>query len=486
MKLSMWMIANRLSSLDLELEIDENAPASLNSARRAYATNCVHVYQSGDCVVCNGEGNIIRIRNMDETQAFEIVQGVFDYYEDWLDRVVDAIRAKDYQRLVDQTWQTFHNPIVLLDANNKVLGISRRYDPSEMDPEWDYLCKYGYSSLNSVQKMRYDYGNIDFTHPGLQVYQFSSSQRMQYGGVSYCLYCNEIICGRINLLAKERPLNAGDYQLLQVIAGVLEPMLGQSYYERFLHSSNVFYNVLFSKPYDEASLDMQLRYQQWDKNDTYQLALLCLQEDSGQDTHAAMNIMLHTLSQQLPSCVTLRKKPYILLLSNREFSEDPGFLQFQQAIAANNPVQIGFSLPCRGIAGTNYLFGQARAAIRYGNLFAPSQRIYRFFDYAIEYILTSSSFADCLHACCPSVREIWEMRRDNNQEMFDTLKCYLDNERSVTKTSAVLFTHRNTILYRIKKIQELLNEDLDNPYIRDYIRLSIRILELYEKTSRAQ
>ena len=164
MKLSMWMIANRLSSLDLELEIDENAPASLNSARRAYATNCVHVYQSGDCVVCNGEGNIIRIRNMDETQAFEIVQGVFDYYEDWLDRVVDAIRAKDYQRLVDQAWQAFHNPIVLLDANNKVLGISRRYDPSEMDPEWDYLCKYGYSSLNSVQKMRYDYGNIDFTH----------------------------------------------------------------------------------------------------------------------------------------------------------------------------------------------------------------------------------------------------------------------------------------------------------------------------------
>lgn len=122
MKLSMWMIANRLSSLDLELEIDENAPASLNSARRAYATNCVHVYQSGDCVVCNGEGNIIRIRNMDETQAFEIVQGVFDYYEDWLDRVVDAIRAKDYQRLVDQAWQAFHNPIVLLDANKQGSG----------------------------------------------------------------------------------------------------------------------------------------------------------------------------------------------------------------------------------------------------------------------------------------------------------------------------------------------------------------------------
>ncbi len=486
MKLSMWMIANRLSSLDLELEIDENAPATLNSARRAYATNCVHVYQSGDCVVCNGEGNIIRIRNITETQAFEIIQSVFDYYQDWLDRIVAFIRAKDYQALVDLAWQVFQNPLILLDGNNKLLGISKKYAPAEMDQEWNYLCNYGYSSLNSVQKMRYDYKSIDFMHPGLQIYQFSGSQQMKFDGVSYCMYCNEIICGRINLLAKDRPLNAGDYQLLQVIAGILEPMLGQSYYERFLHNSNVFYNVLFSKPYDEASLEMQLNYQQWSKTDTYQLALLHLPEESGLPGHSAMNIMLHTLSQQLPYCVTLRKKPYILILSNQEFAKDPGFLQFQQAIADNNPVEIGFSLPCRGIAGTNYLFGQARAAINYGKIFSPTSRIHRFFDYAIEYMLTSSSFADCLHACCPSVRELWEMKKENNQEMFDTLKSYLDNERSVTKTSAALFTHRNTILYRIKKIQELLEEDLDSPYVRGYIRLSIRILELYEKTSGAQ
>ena len=124
MKLSMWMIANRLSSLDLELEIDENAPATLNSARRAYATNCVHVYQSGDCVVCNGEGNIIRIRNITETQAFEIIQSVFDYYQDWLDRIVAFIRAKDYQALVDLAWQVFQNPLILLDGKRFPVGIT--------------------------------------------------------------------------------------------------------------------------------------------------------------------------------------------------------------------------------------------------------------------------------------------------------------------------------------------------------------------------
>ena len=51
MKLSMWMIANQISELDIKLEIREEAQAVLNSARLAYATNCVHIYREQDYVV---------------------------------------------------------------------------------------------------------------------------------------------------------------------------------------------------------------------------------------------------------------------------------------------------------------------------------------------------------------------------------------------------------------------------------------------------
>ena len=97
LKLSMWMIANRLSSLDLELNIRDNAPPTLKSARRAYATNCVHVFQSGNDVVCNGEGDFIRVKDMNITEAFEIVQCVFDFYEDWYSGIVSMIRIKNFQ-----------------------------------------------------------------------------------------------------------------------------------------------------------------------------------------------------------------------------------------------------------------------------------------------------------------------------------------------------------------------------------------------------
>ena len=55
MKLSMWMIANRLpEELEKTCKISENDRPVLRSARLVYATDCVYVHVDGDDVVYNG------------------------------------------------------------------------------------------------------------------------------------------------------------------------------------------------------------------------------------------------------------------------------------------------------------------------------------------------------------------------------------------------------------------------------------------------
>src|SRR3712207_4251036 len=100
MKLSMWMIANRLSPLlDIKTYISSNAQPVLNSARLAYATNCVHVYPDGDHVVYAGEGDRILVYNLSVVEAFEILQGVFDYYQDWETLIQQDIKSMDFPSL---------------------------------------------------------------------------------------------------------------------------------------------------------------------------------------------------------------------------------------------------------------------------------------------------------------------------------------------------------------------------------------------------
>lgn len=482
MKLSMWMIANRLHSLDMKLNIRDDAPVILNSARRVYATNCVHVYAEDDDVICNGEGDSIRFEHTDLTLGFEIVASVFDYFQDWMDRLIRLSREHDYQGVVDLAYEVFKNPIVLLDGNNRVLGITREYGPDALDEEWAYLSNYGYSSLNAVQQMRYDYNNFDYWYHGSKSFTFSGSNLLNYDGLTYCMYCNDSICGRINVLSKDRTLNTGDSQLLDQIAMILEPVLGQTYYESVMNHTNVFHNIIFGLPYDKRELDKQLVYQQWDADSKYYLTVIeVLDVANHPATDANVEQLLQVLARQATNCVVLKKDACILLLGTSNLVLDVSMTPVFNTLTARNPIRIAFSLPVQGIENSGTLYEQCTYALRQGKKQHLEGKYYDFFDYAMDYILESGSLLSSVRACMPAVLDLWNKHQKNGDELFHTLKCYLENERSISKTSEALFTHRNTVLYRIRKIQTILEHDLNDAYTREYCFLSIKVIELYNR-----
>lgn len=411
MKLSMWMIANRLSSLDIELDIREDAPVILNSARRAYATNCVWVYAEKDYIVCNGEGDIIRFYNIDITQTFEIIQSVFDYFEDWSHQIHLASDEQDYQKVIELAWQVFHNPLILFDDNSKVLGITKNYKPEELDAEWAYICRYGYSSLRAVQCIRYQHSNIPFHRHGLQFYTLQGSPIFQYSGYFYGLKFNHIDCGHLNLLAYERPLNPGDHQLLEYIGKMLEPSLGQSLIQDNSSANNVFLNLLFGKLYDEKVLQTQLNYLKWRPEDSYQLALAeVFTQDTQVQQQNDLDLLVQTIRQWAVHCIVTKRDSYILILSNRNLEENRNILELFRGLTQKNPIKIGFSLPSQDLEHIDYLYRQAQAAITYGSLHQPEAKIYSFFDYALDFMVDTTSLYDSVRSCLPGVVSLWNQR----------------------------------------------------------------------------
>lgn len=481
MKLSMWMIANRLSSFDMDVAIKDDAQVCLYSARLAHATNCIYIHKGKDGVVCEHEGSKITLYNMDVTQAFEIIQSVFDFYEDWSERVNDSINRKDFQAVIDYSYTIFQNPMILLDGNCKLLGMSSNYAASDMDSEWQYVAKYGYSSLRAVQTIKHACCNIDFEKHGKQMFAFKGDSHLALSGISYCLYYNDAMCGRLNVFEKDRPLNQGDFQVIEKIAQRLEPVLGLSYTGGLGANNNTFYSLLFNKPFSKSDLDLQMEYCEWQIEDCYQLAALELSDYYYENNNRALTLLIQLLQSTINDCVIVRHRPYVLLLANRRLSEDAAFRGFMDTLTREHSINIGFSLYCSNILNAGFLLSQSCAAIRYGKAYAPEDFVYHFEAYAVEFMLNGATFSDCIASCHPAIVTLHNAKSEKDDEMFDTLKYYLDFERSVSKTAAALFTHRNTVLYRIKKIQELIPEDLDDPKIRYYLRASINVLELKDK-----
>ena len=77
--------------------------------------------------MCQGIGGKIVLRDMNCQQAFEIIQSVFDIYDDWISGLLPVAGTEDYQRIVDESRQIFQNPVIFLDGDNRVLALSSQY-----------------------------------------------------------------------------------------------------------------------------------------------------------------------------------------------------------------------------------------------------------------------------------------------------------------------------------------------------------------------
>ncbi|MEN8076397.1 PucR family transcriptional regulator ligand-binding domain-containing protein [Clostridioides difficile] len=71
--------------------------------------------------------------------------------------------------------------------------------------------------------------------------------------------------------------------------------------------------------------------------------------------------------------------------------------------------------------------------------------------------------------------ELIKYDKDNNSDLLKTLKIYLNNNCNIIKTADELSSHRNTIKYRLNRIMEITNEDLNDPFYRLNLQNAILI-----------
>ncbi len=481
MRLSMWMIANRLNALDPEIHIRDSAPITLKSARRAYATNCVHIFQVGDDVICNGEGDYIRLRDINTEQAFELIQATFDFYDDWAESVRQAAIDMDYQKIVDECWHVFHNPIVFLDANCKVLAMSSEYGEDEVDSEWRYLSRYGYSSVVAVNHL---------SGSGLQESFNSAKPFLYHSPVASNPDCLSIMllhegtnCGRINVIQHDRKINYGDMQLLNYLSEIITSTLGSlTSTDEHISTRNVFYDLLIGQSVAKETLEFYLQYMHWNQDDPLYVTTL-VPKDTTLPTEL-LSLISSLLAKQLPGVVTLIVDGMVIVIYNEKQTTREHFLNVLRPIVRQNGLSLGMSLPVSDIYALDMFLKQAVAAIEYGTLFADrfgEDDMYNFYDFAIDYIIENNGVKDALYVCHPDILAILYSDTDAASDRMTTLRSYLNNERSLVNTAQELFVHRNTLVYRIKKITDMMRYDINDVYTRDYMKLSIKVIDLYSQ-----
>jgi sugar diacid utilization regulator len=82
-------------------------------------------------------------------------------------------------------------------------------------------------------------------------------------------------------------------------------------------------------------------------------------------------------------------------------------------------------------------------------------------DYYKRHILSSlAKPADLPCFCSPEILSLWKSGKEGQRELARTLHHYLLNGRSIALTAESLHVHRNTLIYRLGRLSDLLGENI--------------------------
>lgn len=149
-------------------------------------------------------------------------------------------------------------------------------------------------------------------------------------------------------------------------------------------------------------------------------------------------------------------------------------------VAALNGLTVGVSNIFTSIIDTRRAYDQARAAIRCGDMLAPyldDHGLFRYGNVAYVQMLTIlGRRTNLLSFCHPALIELMEYDKEHNVELMETLFCYLQLAGSTTRAAKMLNLHKNTMLYRLGRIREILGMDLTSGEDLFLLQTSFRML----------
>lgn len=103
-----------------------------------------------------------------------------------------------------------------------------------------------------------------------------------------------------------------------------------------------------------------------------------------------------------------------------------------------------------------------------------------FDELGIFQIFFSSSNPEMLQAIYKTqLGKLEQFDMEHDSDYLNTLKAYLQADCNLLETASKLHTHRNTIIYRIKKIKELIGNELDNSKIKFDLLMAFYIREYF-------
>jgi phosphoribosyl-AMP cyclohydrolase len=411
-----------------------------------------------------------------ETLINEVL-AAFDFYNTWEQSLWEASDTSTaLQEIINLSENVFGFPARIMGIDGRVLAISERFGPDDVDERWKQTYETRFVQLRSVSTPvitpEGDYlPEWDVTPK--RYCAFLNDQRFYY--IAANIKVDDEVVAAFMMQEFGRELSDAQCQLAAVFCEVLQTTLkaktdnGRGLSLR--SKAAILHDLLEGQPLTD---DYAKKIEVFDCDKD--CLLISLQNILGNAPIIRTRSMLTKIREFAIQNITLEYNDQIISVICNERRDE--FID--TLLLAINPryYLVGLSLPFRGWGALPLHYRQASFAIDMG---AGVAGVYNSKDYAYQQLVKMLAEQNSSWEFChPGVLALQRYDEKQHTEFARTLYHFIANERSLTSTSRALHIHRNTLIYRIKRINELLESDLQDPDERMFIYISFQLLKYLE------
>lgn len=411
-----------------------------------------------------------------------------------------ARQGCDVQTLLDITEEAFRNPVLVADPSMKRIACTK--NTPTRDRFFNEFRELGYPTPET-------YARLDKEHYYSPEYYSGRPVRMttvEEPPVEVILQAirinNKLIATAFMLLENTKYFPGLEYVFSHLVENIRKCLPEKEYAENspnLKQYSFLLRDIIKGKKLSAAEIDARLQYSKYPNRMGFNTVVVSFTERRPSKLEYICRIFSELFLDSSPivhdGCIVAT----ISLGADKHacFSQNGGVLGCLSDYLANTGGICGISNCVENLASLKKGYEQAKSAIRLGTGLREKARwlaadslsdacpnIYWYCDYAeYDVIYRAAAGGQSLRDLCwPALLELKRQDEQRQNENLRTLFVYLTNNQNFTDSAKALFIHRNSMIYRIERICELIGVQEISQALASRLLFSYKVLDVMSLT----
>lgn len=470
---------------------------------------------STDPISTDSNQNIVYIYNQDITTVFnELLDILLDVQKlaNATSKLLEALSSSQgLQHIVDVCSSLIGNPLFIRDNNYKIVSYTK--DVYIDDPVWNELTTKGFQSYDGFQfhkkkgfielsskvnipiyhKIVAD--NSEIMHKGItevEVYPnmkyllYPLSEKVyliRYSRVWCNIMIEQKVFGQMVVLDAFKNFSDYDIALIQKISNALsiELQKNKSCNNSISQKKDLFItNLLDGKIKDIESLGERLKI----INLNFKTYLRLIIFDTNQQDESGLNFIKSFIYNEFGDVACTFYNGNFVAIYSSHLDNPLSELQIDRLIkySKDSEMLCGISRSFISLLDNQKHYKQTLEGIVAGKRLDDKKVLFFYEDYVLQHIFNICSTHDSLQSFChPALLTLINYDETNNTSFSKTLYSYVMKFKNPSELANELNVHRNTLYYRLTKIEEIMKLNLNNIDTLFRIYLSFKIIEYIDK-----